>query len=179
MDVIGEKGLHDALTAQKFRIISKEEVAKGAAAPLVVAGIHRQVTYQDFAMGTLLINKGAAFIGTNPDPSYPSELGQMPGAGAILAVLETATGIQPTIIGKPQPIIFQEAVRRLGGTTGNTAMVGDRLTTDIAGGQGAGLHTILVLSGVTSREKVQSSAIKPDFIFEDITDLANHLADHS
>jgi ribonucleotide monophosphatase NagD (HAD superfamily) len=97
----------------------------------------------------------------------------------LLAVIETATGVKPIIIGKPQPTVFMEAVRRLGGTLANTAMVGDRLTTDIAGGQGAGLHTILVLSGVTSREHVQSSTIKPDFIFDDITDLANHLVDNS
>jgi 4-nitrophenyl phosphatase len=121
---------------------------------LVVAGFNRHVTYPDLAMGALLVHKGATFIGTNPDPSIPTELGPLPGAGSLLAVIETATGVKPIIIGKPQPTVFMEAVRRLGGTLANTAMVGDRLSTDIAGGQGAGLHTILVLSGVASREQV-------------------------
>jgi 4-nitrophenyl phosphatase len=146
---------------------------------LVVAGFNRHVTYPELAMGALLVHKGATFVGTNPDPSFPSELGPLPGAGSLLAVIETATGVKPTIIGKPQPTIFLEAVKRLGGTATNTAMVGDRLSTDIVGGQGAGLHTILLLTGVTSRQQAQSSTIKPDFIFDDITDLAHHLADNS
>jgi 4-nitrophenyl phosphatase len=177
--IVGEKGLHEAFAAKGFHIITPEEAKNGATASLVVAGFNRHVTYPDLAMGALLVHKGATFIGTNPDPSIPTELGPLPGAGSLLAVIETATGVKPIIIGKPQPTVFMEAVRRLGGTLANTAMVGDRLSTDIAGGQGAGLHTILVLSGVTSREQVQSSTIKPDFIFDDITDLANHLVDNS
>lgn len=177
--VVGEKGLHDAMTNQGFQIISPEQVKDGATAPLVVAGFSRHITYPELAMGALLVHKGATFIGTNPDPSFPSELGPLPGAGAIIAVIETATGIKPTIIGKPQPIIFHEAVRRLGGTADNTAMVGDRLSTDIAGGQGAGLATVLLLTGVTSREQAQTSSIKPTYICADITDLAQQLSNHS
>jgi 4-nitrophenyl phosphatase len=177
--VVGEKGLHNAMTAQGFTIISPEQVQNGATAPLVVAGFSRHITYPELAMGALLVHKGATFIGTNPDPSFPSELGPLPGAGAIIAVIETATGVKPTIIGKPQPTIFQEAVKRLGGTTDNTAMVGDRLTTDIAGGQNAGLATVLLLSGVTSREQAQASPIKPSYICDDITDLAHRLDNQS
>ncbi len=177
--VVGEKGLHDALIAKEFHIITPEQVKNGTTAPLVVAGFNRHVIYNELAMGALLVHKGAAFIGTNPDPSFPSELGPLPGAGSLLAVIETATGVAPLIIGKPKPIIFQEAVKRLGGTPANTAMVGDRLTTDIAGGKGAGLITILVLSGVTSREQAQTSPIQPDFICNDITDLANQLDNYS
>ena len=177
--VVGEKGLHDALTAKGFHIITPEQVKAGTIAPLVVAGFNSHVTYNELAMGALLVHKGATFIGTNPDPSFPSEIGPLPGAGSLLAVIETATGVSPLIIGKPKPIIFQEAVKRLGGTPANTAMVGDRLTTDIAGGQGAGLITILVLTGVTSREQAQASPIHPDFICNDITDLANQLDNHS
>jgi ribonucleotide monophosphatase NagD (HAD superfamily) len=97
----------------------------------------------------------------------------------LLAVITTATGVEPTIIGKPQPTIFQEAVKRLGGSSENTAMVGDRLTTDIAGGHAAGLKTILLLSGVTTPEQARNSPIQPDYTFANIGELANHLADNS
>jgi 4-nitrophenyl phosphatase len=177
--VIGEKGLHDALTSKGFHIITPEEVKNGATATLVVVGFNGHVTYFELAMGALLVHKGAAFIGTNPDPSYPSELGPLPGAGSLLAVIQTATGVSPLIVGKPQPIIFQAAVKRLGGTLTDTAMVGDRLTTDIAGGKAVGLATILLLSGVTNHVQTQNSPIQPDHVFADITDLANHLDDHS
>ncbi|MCB9422558.1 MAG: HAD-IIA family hydrolase [Ardenticatenaceae bacterium] len=177
--VVGEKGLHEALETKDFHIITPEQVKAGDTAPLVVVGFNRHVTYGELAMGSLLVTKGATFIGTNPDPSFPSELGPLPGAGSLLAVIETATGVKPVIIGKPQPIIFEAAAKRLGGTPANTAMVGDRLTTDIAGGRAAGLLTVLLLSGVTSREQAQNSPILADFICSDITDLANQLDDHS
>lgn len=169
--VIGENGLHDALTAQGFHIITPDQVYNGATAPLVVAGFTRHITYPELAMGSLLVHKGAAFIGTNPDPSFPSEIGPLPGAGALLAVVATATGVQPATIGKPGPIIFQEAVKRLGSSPTNTAMVGDRLTTDIKGGKDAGLQTILLLSGVSTRADITREGIQPDYIFQDITEL--------
>ena len=95
----------------------------------------------------------------------------MPGAGAILAALQATTGVTPTIIGKPGPIMFQEALRRLGGAAETTAMVGDRLETDIVGGKNAGIHTILVLSGITKPTDLPASPIQPDFIFDDINAL--------
>lgn len=177
--VVGEKGLHEALAAQGFHIITPEQARNGVTVPLVVVGFNRHATYQELAMGALLVYKGATFIGTNPDPSFPSELGPLPGAGSLLAVITTATGVEPTIIGKPQPIIFREAVKRLGGSSDNTAMVGDRLTTDIAGGRAAGLKTILLLSGVTTPEQARNSLIQPDYTFANIGELANHLADYS
>ncbi len=177
--IIGEKGLHDAFTAKEFRIITPEQVYNGATAPLVVAGFTRHITYPELAMGSLLVHKGATFIGTNPDPAYPSEIGPLPGAGSLQAVITAATGVQPTIIGKPSPIIFQEAVKRLDGTTANTAMVGDRLTTDIKGGNDAGLNTILLLSGISSQADIARENIHPNFIFQDITDLAANLVKNS
>lgn len=173
--VVGDRGLRDALTAKGFHIITTERAAAGETVPLVVVGFMRRATYDDFAMAALLINKGAAFIGTNPDVSYPSELGELPGAGATLAFLKAATGVEPTIIGKPGPAIFQEAIKRLGSTTADTAMVGDRLSTDIAGAKAADLHTILLLSGISSREDVAANGIQPDYVFKDITALAAHL----
>ncbi len=169
--VVGDKGLHDAMTAQGFTIITPEQAKAGAQAAVVVAGFSRTATYEIMAMGAHLINQGARFIGTNPDPSFPSEIGPLPGAGALLAFIETGTGVKPTIIGKPGPIMFQQAMRRMGGTPENTAMVGDRLSTDILGAKNAGLQTILVLSGISTRDDVAAQGIEPDFIFADIGEI--------
>ena len=173
--IIGDKGLHEALAARGFRTVGPAEVRAGATAAAVVVGLSPDVTYEELAMGSLLVQRGAPFVGTNPDPTYPSELGPLPGAGALLAVISTATGIEPLLIGKPGPIVFQEAVKRLGGDPAGVAMVGDRLSTDIAGAKAAGLRAILVLSGISSREDVASSPAKPDFIFDDISALAAFL----
>ncbi len=170
--VVGEQGLQDALTAHNFRIITPQEAKDGANASLVVAGFTRNVTYPELAMGSLLVHKGARFIGTNPDPSFPSEIGPLPGAGALQAVIATATGVAPTIIGKPAPIIFRQALKRLGSSTADTAMVGDRLATDIKGGSDAGLFTILLLSGISTRKDIEQIDIQPDYVFQDINDLA-------
>lgn len=172
---VGDEGLHQALVAKGFQSISPQQVREGVTAPLVVVGFTPYATYNDLAMGSLLVHKGARFIGTNPDPSVPNELGPLPGAGALLAVITTATGIQPTLIGKPGHIMFQEAVHRLGDDPRATAMVGDRLSTDIAGAQAAGLTAILLLSGISSRAEAEAGPIKPDLILDDITALAHYL----
>jgi 4-nitrophenyl phosphatase len=173
--VVGAKGLHDAHLAQGFRIISPEQVRNGATADVVVGGLHFDFTYESLAMGALLVKRGAQFVATNLDSTYPTELGPLPGGGAILSVIITATDVQPIAIGKPGPILFQEALRRLGSTDENTAMIGDRLTTDIAGGNAAGLYTILVLTGVSTRSDVTTGDIQPDAICQDIMELARRL----
>ena len=170
--IIGEDGLHQSLTAKGFNPLTPKAVYEGQTAPLVVLGFTRHVIYNDLAMGALLVNNGARFIGTNPDPSFPSEIGRLPGAGALMAVISTATGVQPTIVGKPEPVIFQTAMQRLGGLPHNTAMVGDRLTTDILGGQRAGIGTILLMSGVTDPATLAASDIQPDLTFSGIDTLA-------
>lgn len=173
--VVGESGLEQAVAAKGFRIIGADEAYAGATAKVVVVGYHRRVTYHELAMGALLIHKGADFVGTNPDPSFPSELGPLPGAGALLSFIQTATGVAPTVIGKPGPVLFQHALRRLDGTPADTAMVGDRLSTDIAGGKAAGLTTILLLSGISRREDIEMSVIKPDLVFDDLVELTANL----
>jgi 4-nitrophenyl phosphatase len=173
--IVGDEGLHRALGAKGFREISPQQVRAGETAALVVVGFTPYANYDELAMGSLLVHKGARFIGTNPDPSVPNELGPLPGAGALLAVISTATGIQPTLIGKPGPVIFEEAIRRLGGDPTTTAMVGDRLSTDIAGAQAAGLTAILLLSGISTREEAENGPIKPDLILADINELAHYL----
>jgi 4-nitrophenyl phosphatase len=174
--VMGERGLHDALRAKGFHIITPQQVEDGETAPLVVVGFNRHAVYYDLAMAALLLHKGATFIATNPDVSFPSELGPLPGAGSFLAFISTATGVEPAaIIGKPGPAIFREAVERLEATTADTAMVGDRLSTDIAGAKAAGLSTILLLSGISSRADVGTKGVEPDYIFEDIRELGANL----
>ena len=170
--VVGAAGLHEAMQARGFQIGGPEAVENGTAVSLVVVGFTPHTDYRELAMGSLLVHRGAHFVGTNPDPSFPSELGPLPGAGALLAFISTTTGVQPLTIGKPGPILFEEAVRRLGGAKEKTAMVGDRLSTDIVGAHAAGLRTIMLLSGISTRADVAESAVKPDYIFADIDELA-------
>ena len=135
----------------------------------------RHVCYKQLASASHFINKGATFVGTNPDVTFPTEIGPLPGAGSILAFIETATGVEPIVIGKPNRAVFDEAIGRLSGTPSDTAMVGDRLNTDIAGGHEAGLRTILLLSGISSRTDLLNSPVQPDWIFSDLRELTSFL----
>lgn len=171
--VIGTESLHQTIRASGFKIIGPSQVEEGKDAPLVVVGFNPSVVYRELAMGSLLVHKGAHFIGTNPDPSIPSEIGPLPGAGALLAVIQAATGVDPIVIGKPGTAIFEDAVQRLGGSINDTAMVGDRLGTDIAGAKAAGLSTILVLSGISTEGDILETGINPDYVFSDISELAS------
>lgn len=174
--IIGEDGLHEAFGRRGFPIVTAQEVPNGRTADIVVFGFNRQLVYNDLAMGALLVERGARLIGTNPDVTFPHELGLLPGAGATRAFLEAATGVSAVIIGKPGRIMFDEALRRLRGTSADTAMVGDRLNTDIAGGKAAGLTTIMVLSGISTKADVDDE-LRPDYIFADIAELATVLED--
>ena len=174
--VVGEQGLHRAVREQGFQVVSPKAVKDGAFAPIVVTGLAREsLTYDMVAMASLLVQKGADLVATNADSSYPTELGTMPGAGALLSVITTATGAEPFVVGKPKTAMFEEALQRLGTKALETAMIGDRLNTDIKGGKAAGMGTILVLSGISSREDVETSEDKPDFVFEDIRELTAEL----
>lgn len=173
--VVGDEGLQQAITGQGFHLLTPEQVLAGETAPVVVAGLMRTATYQHLAMGARLIRNGAIFIGTNGDLTYPTEQGPLPGAGAILAFLTASTGRQPITVGKPGPILFQEAVKRLGGDMAGTWMVGDRLETDILGAKNVGLGTILVLSGISNQADITTSGIQPDLIFADIASLTAEL----
>jgi 4-nitrophenyl phosphatase len=174
--VVGESGLHQAMANRGFSILPADGfVGAEARAALVVVGFNRQACYEHLASAAYLINLGARFIGTNPDVTVPSEYGLLPGAGSLLAYLETATGVKPEIVGKPNRRIFDQALERLAGTADDTVMVGDRLTTDIAGAQAAGLRTILLLSGVSKMEDIAEQGIRPDWVFPDLNALAEAL----
>ncbi|MBC8493141.1 MAG: TIGR01457 family HAD-type hydrolase [Chloroflexi bacterium] len=160
---IGEEGLRAALQG-KFTIAEE-------GASFVVVGMDRGLTYEKLKTATLLIRGGARFIATNPDKTLPTEEGLVPGNGAAIAALEAATGVAPFVVGKPEPAIFDLALARMGVGKEGAAVIGDRLETDILGGRRAGLSTILVLSGATSRQELENSTIKPDLVFENVRQL--------
>ncbi len=163
--VLGMEGLRDALTAGGFTLVEE-------GAEYVVVGWAIDLTWRKLAVAALQIQAGATFIGTNPDVTFPSEVGPVPGNGAQLAALQAATGVAPLVIGKPEPWLYQEAMRRLGATPETTAVIGDRLDTDIAGGVRAGLRTILVLSGTSNESDLRASPVRPDLVAADIGELA-------
>jgi 4-nitrophenyl phosphatase len=164
--VVGEEGLEQTVRDAGFRLVDDETTPR-----YVIGSWDRHVTYEKLAQATLHIRAGATFIGTNPDKTWPSERGLLPGAGSILAALEAASGVKPKIIGKPSSEMFRLAMQRIDAQPDTTAMLGDRMDTDIVGADRAGLITILVLTGVTHREDLQGAAVQPDLIFEDIAAL--------
>jgi 4-nitrophenyl phosphatase len=167
---VGQQGLTAALHEAGF-------VLDSSRAEFVVAGFDVGVTYEKLKTATLLIRRGARFIGTNPDATLPTPEGMAPGAGAILAAIQSATDVAPTIIGKPEPTMFQQAMARLDATLADTAALGDRLETDILAAQRTGLLSLLVLTGVTDRALLAESEIQPDLVFEDIANLRQKWAE--
>lgn len=164
--IVGQDGLKAALNEFRFEMTSEP-----AEATYVIAGINFDLTYEELARAALAIRNGARFIGTNSDPSYPSERGLLPGAGSILALLATATGVQPTVIGKPNPGMYDQAIRRLGAAPEEVMMVGDRYDTDISGALKMGLITTGVLTGVSSRHDFETAPIPPHIIATDLPEL--------
>jgi 4-nitrophenyl phosphatase len=169
--VIGEDGLRQALESAGFQIATDDDVD----VPVVICGMDRRLTWKKLANATINLRRGARFVGTNPDTTFPTERGIAHGNGAILAALTTASGVQPTIIGKPYPPLFQMALSRMGLPLDAVAAVGDRLETDILGAQNAAISSILVLTGVTSASELASSPIQPTWKFRDLPDLQSAL----
>ncbi len=159
-----------ALAAQGFSPAGSDEEPIA-----VIGGLDRQITYDKLKRGTLLIRSGLPFYGTNPDRTFPTPGGLVPGAGSILAALEAATDVKPIMAGKPSPDMYNLALELLNLGAQDTLAVGDRLETDILGGQRAGCRTALVLSGVTTREASQLWEPKPDFVFNDLNELVDML----
>jgi 4-nitrophenyl phosphatase len=162
--VIGMDGLRAPLEQKGF-VLADEDAAA------VVVGIDWHVTYDHFRRAALNIRAGAKFIGTNGDRTFPNPEGIVPGNGALLALIETATDVKPFIVGKPSPTLYQMAMKRLGAVEDQTLVLGDRLETDILGAVLLGLKSALVLSGVTTREQLAASEYQPDWVFEDIRAL--------
>ncbi len=160
--VFGEASLRTAMTEAGFEL-ADEDVA------VVAASIDWGVTFDKIKRACLLIRRGALFVATNLDPTRPTEEGLVPGTGALIAAIATGAEVQPIAIGKPEPIMFEQAMAEMGAEPATTATLGDRLDTDMAGGRRAGLRTILVLSGSTAR--TEAEAYGADHVFENIAEL--------
>ena len=165
---IGEDGLIEALKAAEFEVLSVENAEKAEA---VVVGIDKRVNFDKMREATLLVRAGKPFFATNPDKTFPTPRGQIPGAGAWISVIVTATDVQPMIAGKPFPYLLELALERMGTTKDSTYVVGDRLETDIAGGQALGCPTCMVLSGIATLAEAQVRMPKIDIIAKDLGTL--------
>jgi NagD protein len=161
---IGEAGLTTALHDVGY-------VLTDVRPDYVVLGETFSYSYQRLMVATRLVAAGARFIATNPDVNGPSEDGLVPATGAVAALIAAATGVQPYFVGKPNPLMMRAALRRLGAHSETSVMIGDRMDTDIVAGTEAGMHTILVLSGVTAREQVARFPYQPTTIVDSVADL--------
>ena len=164
VNVVGEAALIGELERRGF-------VMAGREAEYVVCGWDKGITFDKLKTACLAIRDGATFIGTNGDKTYPLERDIIPGAGSLLAALVAATDVEPVVVGKPEPIIFEQALSRLGARREETAILGDRLETDILGGRRAGIATIMVLTGISSAEEAAAYEAPPDVIYDDLPAL--------
>jgi glycerol-1-phosphatase len=164
--VIGAEALKEMVAAAGARLVEGEEAWDADA--VVVSG-HRGFDYGELLAAKRALDRGAALLATSHDPTMPFPGGELPGTGAVLAAVEVASERSAQIAGKPERHLFEMAIEAVGG--GRLAMVGDRISSDIAGGHDAGLETILVLSGTTSREEAAIADPAPDHIVENLSGL--------
>lgn len=163
--VVGEEGLLDALADVGISVVDA-----AAEVDVVVVGFDRSADYAKLKDASVLVERGVSLVASNADPSFPAPGGESwPGAGALLAAIETTTGSRGDVIGKPEAPLFERALASAGG--GLPLVVGDRLDTDIAGASRLGWDSALVLTGTTRREDVESSPWKPTFVVEDLAGL--------
>ncbi|MDH6365364.1 4-nitrophenyl phosphatase [Enterococcus sp. PF1-24] len=161
--VIGEGGLEEAIVNAGYQLTADKP-------DYVVVGLDSQVTYEKFVVATLAIRQGALFIGTNPDKNIPTERGLLPGAGALIALLATATQQQPVFIGKPEAIIMEKAVALLNLAKSEVLMVGDNYETDIQAGIANGIDSLLVTTGFTSAEAVPTLPQAPTYVLASLAE---------
>ena len=164
--VIGAAALKEMVAATGARLLEGKE-AEGA--DVVVVSGHKGFDYGELRTAKFALDRGAGLFATSHDPTMPYPGGELPGTGAVLAAVEVASGKQATIAGKPERHLFEQAKAAAG--AGRLAMVGDRVSSDIAGGRAAGLETILVLSGTTSREQAEAADPAPDHVLDDLAAL--------
>jgi HAD superfamily hydrolase (TIGR01450 family) len=165
--VIGASALKEMVAATGARLLEGEE---GREADVVVVSGHKGFDYEELRTAKFALDRGARLVATSHDPTMPFPGGELPGTGAVLAAVEVASGREATIAGKPERHLFEMAREATGGE-GRLAMVGDRVSSDIAGGHAAGLETVLVLSGTTSREEAEAADPAPDHVLENLAGL--------
>lgn len=162
--VVGEQPLTNMVIAHGLK--PADHNAHNADAVLV--GLDRAFDYKKLTGAALAIRNGAAFIAINRDPLLPIAGGIVPGCGAMVAAIETSSETKPEIIGKPEPTLLQEAMRKLNSLPDETVMIGDNIGVDIKGGIAAGTHTLLVFSGKDTPASLAQSTIKPEFVYKDL-----------
>jgi 4-nitrophenyl phosphatase len=174
--LVGEAGLRQAATDEDLEIVDNGELE----VDWVIAGLDRAFSYEKLTLATRTIRAGARFLATNADALLPIEGGEViPGAGSIVAAIRTATSVDPIVVGKPEPVLFEHGLARLGGVRPHeVVMIGDRLDTDVVGGRRAGLRTILVLSGVTRPQELATTAAASDTPGAMAADAARAIAWH-
>jgi NagD protein len=168
--VLGEAGLTTALHQVGYVLTEREP-------DYVVVGETRAYSQQAITRAIRLIDAGARFIATNPDPTGPSPAGLQPATGAVAALISKATGVRPYFVGKPNPLMMREALRAIDAHSESTVMIGDRMDTDIVAGIEAGLQTILVLTGITGREEARRFPFLPSRVLDSVADLVDEVPD--
>ena len=166
--VIGEAGLTTALHEAGFILTDQKP-------DYVVLGETRTYSFEAITQAILLFGDGARVLCTNPDATGPPKEGPMPATGAVAALITKATGREPYIVGKPNPMMFRSAMNRIQAHSETTAMIGDRMDTDIIAGMEAGLHTVLVFSGITQPEDIDAYPFRPDQTMNSVADLIPHV----
>ena len=166
--VIGESGLTTALHAEGYTMTERDP-------DYVVLGETRTYSFERITSAIRLILGGARFIATNPDPTGPSAAGPLPATGSVAALISRATGVEPYFVGKPNPLMMRSALNAIDAHSETTAMIGDRMDTDIVAGLEAGLETILVLTGVSTTDNTEHFPFRPSRVLESVAALADEL----
>jgi len=181
--VLGEKGASQPLLEQGFTLTEiyqlNSQDTPNQGADIVVCGKDETINWDKLSTATLNLQAGAEFIATNADTTLPTERGLIQGNGAILAALHAATGRTPTVIGKPEPIMYQQALALLGSTPENTIAIGDRLDTDILGAVRTGMRSLMVLTGASKREDLEEIDFAPTWIMQDLQAVTEALRERN
>jgi NagD protein len=165
---IGEAGLTTALHEAGYTLTERDP-------DYVVLGETRTYSFERISRAIRLIVAGARFIATNPDPTGPTPHGPLPATGSVAALISRATGVDPYFVGKPNPLMMRTALNTLDAHSESTAMIGDRMDTDVVSGLEAGLQTILVLSGVTTRGEAERFPFRASRIVDSVADIVDEL----
>ena len=166
--VIGEAGLTTALHSSGYTLTERSP-------DYVVLGETRTYSFERITLAIRLIDSGARFIATNPDATGPTLEGPLPATGSVAALISRATGVDPYFVGKPNPLMMRSALNAIDAHSETTAMIGDRMDTDIVSGLEAGMHTILVLSGLTTRDEAERYPYRASRIIDSVADLLDEL----
>jgi 4-nitrophenyl phosphatase len=164
--VIGEEGIRSALEEKGLQFAMEN-------ADYVVTGIDRDINYEKLAIACLAVRNGATFISTNGDIAIPTERGLLPGNGSLTSVVSVSTQVKPIFIGKPESIIMEQAIKVLGTAKEETLMIGDNYDTDILAGINAGIDTLLVHTGVTTKELLANYPQKPTYVVDSLSEWKN------